>query len=340
MCTIANRKSHRIIKTIHFIAKWRLSIVVALIFSLFYLGCKEANSIKNEKLPEKANNVINEAKGREGVVEIITNTMDLQVDSQIPSGWTTFRYLNKSNETHFFVLEKLPEGKTLADSRAEVIPIFQDGMDLLNQGKTEEGFAEFDRLPAWFFEVVFNGGVGLVSPGGVAETTLQMSPGLYVMECYVKMPNGKFHSAQGMVAQLEVTDNDNGQTAPKAEIDVSISAMEGIVIENKINSGLQTIAVHFKDQKPHEHFIGHDVHLVKLTDDSDIVQLNTWMNWADPEAFTTPAPEGLIFLGGVQEMPQDSKGFFSAELEKGQYALVAEVPDPLSKHMLVTFMVE
>ena len=95
MCTIANRKSHRIIKTIHFIAKWRLSIVVALIFSLFYLGCKEANSIKNEKLPEKANNVINEAKGREGVVEIITNTMDLQVDSQIPAGWTTFRYLNK-----------------------------------------------------------------------------------------------------------------------------------------------------------------------------------------------------------------------------------------------------
>jgi hypothetical protein len=160
------------------------------------------------------------------------------------------------------------------------------------------------------------------------------------MECYVKMANGQFHSAQGMVAQLEVTDNDNGRTLPKGDIEVRISGIEGIVIHDKIKNGQHTIAVHFDDQKPHEHFLGHDVHLVKLTDDSNIERLNAWMNWADPAAFKTPAPEGVTFLGGIQEMPQDSTGFFSANLETGQYALVAEVPDPLSKNMLVTFMVE
>jgi len=340
MYTTANRKFPQKKMNISFKVSRSLHIVIGLIFSLLLTGCKDVKPRNNEQLLETENNVIDRPNDQEGIIEVVTKAMEFEVAPKIPSGWTTFRYLNKSNETHFFVLEKLPEGKTLADSKAEVIPVFQEGMDLLNADKTEEGFAAFDKLPGWFYEVAFNGGVGLVSPERVAEITVQLPPGIYVMECYVKMPNGQFHSAQGMVAQLEVTDIDNGKSPPSGEIDVSISTTEGIVINTKISSGSNTFAVHFKDQKPHEHFLGHDVHLVKFTDDSNLEKLNSWMNWADPMAFKTPTPEGVTFLGGIQEMPEGSMGFFSVNLEKGHYALVAEVPDPLSKNMLVTFNVE
>lgn len=310
-------------------------LVLGLCIALISIGCKDAKT--NKDSPNEKVNV--EVADKENVVEVVTRVMDLEVVPKISSGWTTFRYRNESNETHFFVLEKLPEGKTLEDSKAEVVPVFKEGMDLLNVGKTEEGFAAFNRLPAWFFEVVFSGGVGLVSPKGIAEITVNMDPGIYVMECYVKMPNGEFHSAHGMVAQLEVTDTKNGNMHPKSDVDVSISSAEGINIKNKISAGDHIIAVHFEDQKAHEHFLGHDVHLVRLDAEANLDNLNSWMNWADSTAFKTPSPNGVTFLGGIQEMPAGSTGYFNENLSPGNYALIAEVPDPMGKNMLKTFEV-
>ncbi|MCG2461584.1 hypothetical protein K8352_12560 [Flavobacteriaceae bacterium F89] len=310
--------------------------IFGLCLILIFYGCKDAKTTKDGPI-EKVNAV---TAANDNVVEVVTHVMDLEVVPKIPSGWTTFRYKNKSEDTHFFVLEKLPEGKTLADSKAEVIPVFKEGMDLFNVGKTEEGLAAFDNLPPWFFKVVFNGGIGLVSPKGVAETTVNMSPGTYVLECYVKMPNGEFHSAHGMVSQLEVTDARNGNVQPKGDVDVSVSSIGGIRIKNKISAGNHVFAVHFEDQKAYENFLGHDVHLVRLNAEANLDELNAWMNWSDPNAFKTPAPTGVTFLGGIQEMPAGSTGYFKEDLSPGNYALISEVPNPRGKNMLVKFLVE
>ncbi len=276
---------------------------------------------------------------KDNAIEIITEDMDFQMVDEIPSGWHTFRYINKSNETHFFLADKIPEGKIMKDYESEVTPTFQKGMNLINEGKPEEGFAEFNKLPAWFFEVVYSGGSGLISPGHTSKTTIKLEPGYYVIECYMKNPDSEFHSMMGMVKELIVTDavSDNPQLTP--DVNITISSTEGIVYNDTINKGNQTFSVYFKDQIVHENFVGHDVNLVKLDENSNLEALEKWMNWADPKGLITPAPEGITFLGGVNDMPAESTGYFTVTLEPGNYAMISEVPNTLSKNMLKTFEV-
>lgn len=273
-------------------------------------------------------------------VTIVTQMMDFDGPDEIPSGWTTFEYINNSEETHFFVFEKLPEGKTLEDSKREVIPVFVEGMDLINAGNPEEGYAAFGKLPEWFSEIVFLGGPGLISPKNKTETTLYLEPGYYIIECYVKMPTGQFHSALGMVAAITVTDESNNQIMPESTVQMTVSSENGFVFEQGFTAGNHVIEVNFEDQVPHENFVGHDVHLVKLTGDADLDALEKWMNWSDPDAFKTPAPEGVQFLGGTQEMPAGNTAYFKADLVSGTYAFIAEVPNASEKNMLTVFNVE
>ena len=273
-------------------------------------------------------------RGVPGVVQVTSSGMSFDAPESISAGWTTFRYQNRTPVTHFFVLERMPEGKTVADSEAEVVPVFQDAMDLIVAGDPEAGFAEFGRLPAWFFDVAFMGGPGLVAPGGTAQTTVYLEPGTYVIECYVKTPGGIFHSALGMLRGLTVTEEWSDATEPEASVMVSIGDA-GITLDGEPRPGMRTFGVRFDQQQPHEHFIGHDVHLARLEDDTDLDALAAWMDWSAVEGLTTPAP--ATFLGGTQELPAGATSYFTARLEPGRYALVAEVPDPASKGMLVTF---
>jgi len=275
----------------------------------------------------------------DNTIMIITEVMDFQTVDTIPSGWNTFKYINNSDETHFFLFDKYPVGKTIEDMEKEVAPTFQKGMDLINEGKAEEGFAAFNKLPAWFFEVVFSGGSGLLSPGHASETTINLVPGYYILECYVKMENGKFHSTMGMTKPIIVTADDSGNKAPDATVNITLSSTDGIILNNPITKGKQTFAVHFKDQIVHENFVGHDINLVKLDKNINLETLEKWMNWADPEGLISPAPQGFIFLGGVNDMPAGSTGYFTLTLEAGNYALISEVPNASSKKMLMSFTV-
>ena len=69
---------------------------------------------------------------KENVVEIITNHMDFQMPDTIKSGWNTFLYRNLSTQTHFFLIDKYPDGKTLEDAKTFVVPYFENGMKLIH----------------------------------------------------------------------------------------------------------------------------------------------------------------------------------------------------------------
>jgi hypothetical protein len=270
------------------------------------------------------------------VVDVTSTGMNLQVPAEIPSGWTTFRFNNRSGVTHFFLVERLPEGKTVEDSRAEVVPVFQAAMDLIVAGDPGAGFAEFANLPDWFPGIVFGGGPGLTAPGRTAETTLFLEPGTYAIECYVKTADGTFHSSLGMIEGLTVTEASSGGSEPKPTLDVTI-ANGGIEIEGTLRPGMHTIAVHFAEQMAHEHLLGHDVHLARIDDGTDMDALAAWMDWTSPGGLASPAP--AEFLGGTQEMAAGQTVYVAALLTPGQYALIAEVPNPAGKNMLKTFTV-
>jgi hypothetical protein len=212
-------------------------------------------------------------------------------------------------------------------------------MDLINAGQLDSGYAAFNDLPAWFFEVVFSGGSGLLSSKQTSTTSIHLDPGYYIMECYVKMSNGEFHSVMGMAKEIIVSDELSEVNEPSSDINISLSSTEGISIDKDIEKGHHVFSVKFIDQIAHEHFLGHDVNLVKLADNANVEELESWMNWSDPKGLISPSPEGVTFLGGVNDMPAGSMGYFEVDLVPGNYALISEVPNSMSKNMLKTFVV-
>jgi len=327
-------------KTNETFSQGRLAFALVFISFITLALFESCKSDKKQSTPENAPEPMEEAaEDDDGIIEIITKSMDFQMSDTIPSGWNTFRYKNQSTQTHFVLIDDYPEGKTSEDAEKVVGPIFDRAMKLISEGKTEEGYAEFGNLPEWFSEVVFLGGVGLVSPGQVAETTMHLKPGSYLMECYVKMENGVFHTSMGMTKDIVVSDADSGHPEPTADIQIEISGTDGIVIRDSIGQGSKTFSVFYKDQKAHENFVGHDVNLVRIEEGGSLEALESWMNWADPKGLIEPAPPGITFLGGTNDMPEGSKAYFHVDLEPGSYVLISEVPAPSTKNMMKTFIV-
>lgn len=290
--------------------------------------------------PEAAVETVESAPA--GVVEVVARDLTLVAPDTIPSGWTTFRFTNTAPMIHFAVVERMPEGHGLTAQQEEVAPLFQEGYELLVAGDVDAATATFESIPPWFAEIVFMGGPGLTAPGGTSEATVYLEPGTYLLECYVKT-DGVFHSYNpepggvGMVHELIVTDAGNGAPEPEADLRLSISSEDGIAFDQTVAAGTYTIAVDFVDQSVYQNFVGHDVHVVRLSDDVDRTALQDWMNWTRPEGLQTPAP--ATFVGGTNEMPAGSTAYFTVTFEAGEYAFIAEVPDPAGNGMFLPFTV-
>ena len=278
-----------------------------------------------------------------GVVDVTIETMDFQMPDSIRSGWTTFRTNNISAMTHLGVVERMPEGYGLHEQQNQIAPVFQEGMDLIIAGDMDGALAKFGELPEWFGQIEFLGGPGLISPGEITETTVFLEPGTYLLECYVKT-DGIFHSynpnpaIDGMVAEFTVTDEPSGAPEPVATLEISIDSQSGMNVVGEPSVGPHTVGVTFEDQVVYEHFLGHDVHLVRLTPETDIEVLVAWMNWTLPAGLQTPAP--ATFLGGINELPAGGTGYFRVTLQPGDYAFIAEVPAADEKGMFHRFTVK
>ncbi len=256
---------------------------------------------------------------------------------EISSGWATFRLINASPAVHFLVLELLPGGRSLKNTVSEVVPVFQQAMDLINGGQVEDGFAKLTDLPEWFGEVRFMGGPGLASPGRTSEATVYLEPGNYVMECYIKTAEGKFHSSLGMIRGLTVTEGRSKATPPsRVSLEMNMTN-EGFGVHGETNSGPHTIAVHFVEEDPP--LLGNDVHLVRLRADAELGEVAAWMDWSQPGGMVSDhgAPLPFQFMGGTHEMPMGSTAYFTVELTPGRYAWVSERPaqNPLFKEFTV-----
>lgn len=256
------------------------------------------------------------------VVEVTAEDYAFRAPDEIPSGWTTLRFRNEGEETHFLFLTRLPDGRTFDDYVEDVGVPLNELWYAMRSGeidKAEAGERLGRVLPEWFGSARQMGGPGLVAPGGTAQTTLKLEPGSYVLECYMKTPEGEFHALDGMARPLTVTGEPSGASAPEADIRIMLSN-DGIATEGELTPGRHTIAVHFAEHP--EAGFGHDVHLVRLSDATDVDQVVPWMDWMNVDGLRNPAP--FTFLGGTHEMPVGSTVYLSVDLEPGRYAWIAE----------------
>jgi hypothetical protein len=215
-------------------------------------------------------------------------------------------------------------------------------MDAIGAGDMDAAMAAFGELPAWFGEVLFRGGPGLTGPGVTSEATVELEPGTYLLECYVKTGE-VFHSfnpdpdVRAMVVEFTVAGERTGLAAPVADHQLTISAESGFLLTGTPVAGRNTFRVSFADQTTYTNFVGHDVHVVRLDPEVSTEDVAAWMNWSAPGGLNTPAP--ATFLGGLNDMGAGDVGYFTVTLEPGRYALVSEVPDPAGKGMFTTFEV-
>ncbi len=269
------------------------------------------------------------------VVEVAARDFAFEAPAEIASGWTTLRFRNLGAQEHFMSLARLPDGKTLDDYIAEVAAgAFGVAMDPYYKGEVELS-AALETLggliPEWFGQMVFSGGPGLLAPGLAEDVTVNLEPGEYVLECYVKTPDGMFHSALGMIAGLSVTSVENGAAEPDADFDVTLA---NYVIEapDRVAAGPHTIRVRVI-QAP-EGLLKHDVHLLRVTEDTDLAVVAPWMSWID--GMEAPAP--ATFVGGMEQLEAGHAGYLSVDLKPGAYAWISEAY--ASQGMLKEFVVE
>lgn len=341
--------------------------ICMLIFTLY--SCTESQSTISDSIstqdlaPGNSKLVV---KGGPNLVEVTTghdhdanlHTFDLNKD-EVPEGWTRFQLINGTHSDHLFLLYKVPEaaidaaedaGESVLDHWYQTITVpFQKEWDPYYNGTIDWAtfvpnlFTAVLSSAPWFPNAVTMGGPGITAAGYTSQTTVHLTEGVYIAECYVKDENGEFHGYNGMLEMLTVTGESSKEREPRSTFDVTIS-QDGIENPDAVRPGKHTVAIHFGEQPEfgYEHLLGHNVQLVRFDDGYDqalLDDLGAWMDWSDPEGFVNNSPAGTTFLGGAMEMKGGNAAYFTVNLKPGNYAWIAEVPDPAGKNMLKTFSI-
>ncbi|HEX4684463.1 MAG TPA: hypothetical protein VH277_17220 [Gemmatimonadaceae bacterium] len=114
------------------------------------------------------------------VVDVVARDFFLKAPDTIPAGLTTLR-LKVEQGAHMAILERLDSGYTAAD----LLRARRDG----------------HPRPPWMH---FVGGPGFPGPNGIANATMVLTPGHYVILCDVEDRDGVRHFEKGMFRPLVV----------------------------------------------------------------------------------------------------------------------------------------
>ena len=295
------------------------SVSLFVLSFLILISCKSKDMKKSD--PSDTEQTMQEMV-KTGIVNITAQDYKFLLPDTIPSGWTNIRFHNNGKETHFFMLNKIPDGITFNEYLNALQPPFDNVIKALrDSGITQQEAGErlMAQMPTWISKVQTMGGSGLIEPGSTNDFTLKLTPGNYEMECYIFTPKNAPHYELGMTSHVIVSDDSTHMTPPEADINLTLSDHK-IIPDVEPTAGEHIVAVHFKDPQPFG--LGDDIHLVELTDTTDMDKVIEWMNWMNINGLAAPAP--ARFLGGVQEMPQGYTEYFKVNFKPGNYAWIAE----------------
>lgn len=259
-----------------------------------------------------------------GVVRITATDFQFEAPEEIPSGWTTFRFANEGEQEHFAYIYRIPDDVSFVQYRQQVADVFVRVWNRYASGSLDRG--EFMQtlaaeVPEWMLSggVVPAGGPALTEPGETTQTTVRLDPGTHVIECYVKTPQGIWHTERGMLKELVVTSDSTGVAPPDPDVRLTLSNYE-IAVSGEPTVGPQTFAVRVEENP--EGFNMHDVNLIRLEGDAAPDEVVAWMDWLELGAFRPPAPG--YSLGGVDQMVAGRTGYVTVDLTPGRYLWVSE----------------
>lgn len=219
--------------------------------------------------------------------------------TEIPAGAVTLRLVNQGKELHHAVLARLEDGKTVDD-------VMQFYME---RRATDPLLQEHPSF------VTFLGGPGVGGPGSTIDATAVLTPGEYVLICYVESASdGAPHFEKGMTTAFRVTANDAPAPAPTANIDLALRDY-AFTLSEPLTAGTHTLRV--RNDGPQIH----DVVLVRLESGATIDQ---FLQALAPGS-TTPPPGELA--GGLGGITKGETAYLTVTIEPATYVLLCFVPD-------------
>jgi hypothetical protein len=211
----------------------------------------------------------------------------------VAAGRTTIRLVNKGPELHHVSLIRLDGGKTTGDFFAA-----------LKAGGPP---------PAWVHEM---GGPNTPVPGGESQAAVDLTPGRYVITCFIPSADGVPHVVKGMAREMIVS-------APggKAERAATKAAPTTLTLDDyrftlsrPLVAGAQTVHVVNRATQSHE------VLFVRLAPGKTAGDVAAWV-----EKQEGPPPGAP--MGGTTGMAANAWNDVALTLEPGEYALLCFVPD-------------
>lgn len=212
----------------------------------------------------------------------------------IKSGPTTFRLVNDGKELHHLSILKLAKGKTIEDFSASM--------------------KKPGPPPAWVTDV---GGPNPAAPaGGVAEATISLDAGDYVMICFIPSPGERTpHAMKGMVAPLTVLSAPSGNAMPKADVTMRLNDYT-FTMSKPLTAGTHNIQV-VNDAKQ-----SHEVVFVRLKADQRIADVHKYV-----EIDVMKGPPTFETVGGVAALARGRTATIPVKLTPGRYGMICFVPD-------------
>lgn len=229
------------------------------------------------------------------VVTITTREYAFDAPASIPAGATTFRIDNKGKELHHVWLVRLEQGHTAADYMAAL-------------GATMKGEAP---PPAWAIDM---GGPQDGVPGALADGTVTLAEGSYVIVCHIPAADGAPHSAKGMVKPLTVTANATPAAAPKADLQLTLRDYD-FAFSAPLTAGRHTIRIANTAEQFHEAF------LVRLLPGKRAQDALQWVETG------MKGPPPMIPVGGSTGLGKGRSMEFTADFVAGEHALLCFLPD-------------
>jgi hypothetical protein len=224
-------------------------------------------------------------------ITVTAKDFAFEAPSEVPAGVTTLHLVNRGKELHHLQILKFEQGKTL-----------NDFMTALNKG---------GPTPTWAVEV---GGPNAPAPGGEFSATLPLEAGNYAFVCFVDTPDHMPHIMKGMSHPFTVTPATNtAATEPTADVTVTL-ADYNFALSQPLTVGKHTIRVENTSVQPHE------IEIVQLDSGKTVDDV---LKWAATYKGAPPARP----LGGMTGIAKGRHGFFTVDLQPGNYGLICFYPD-------------
>ena len=237
------------------------------------------------------------AKKAANIVTVVTNEYAFEAPASITAGATTFRLVNKGKELHHVWLVRLEQGKTAAD--------YMQALQAVAKGEAPP--------PSWAIDV---GGPQPGVPGALADGTVTLEEGNYVIVCHIPAPDGQPHIAKGMFKPLTVTAAKATPAAATSRVDVTMALRDyDFQFSAPLAAGRRTVRIVNEAEQFHEAFI------VRLMPGKTAQDAMTWVETG------MKGPPPMMPVGGTSGLSKGRSMEFTADFTPGEYALLCFLPD-------------